>query len=195
MWEWNETLFHRFFAKLSAVDGSIEEDWTLVTLAKMYKLWYIKLLSTNNLWAYYAFNLSDSELSEAFGVYGDENLILLRAKLMGIRYFSEEVNMLFSQIWNLFVQRIMQGDGIQDIASMLGLEVNETNIRSALSSIFQWTFKSVESLSQDERMVLIQYYNIFKSFSENNTMGEEIVQNLLLNSVTSSSQVMLFGLI
>lgn len=196
MWEGNETLFHRFFAKLSAVDWSIEEDGTLVTLAKMYQLWYIKLLSTNNLWAYYAFNLSDAELREAFGVNGDENLLLLRAKLMGIRYFSEEVNTLFSQIWNLFVQRIMQGDGIQDIASMLGLEVNEKNIRSALSSISQWTSMGIESLSQDERMVLIQYYNIFQSFSTNNSdMGWQIVQSLLLNSVTGSSQVMLFELI
>ena len=49
MGEGNETLFHRFFAKLNAIDGSIEEDGTLTTLVKMYKLGYLRLLSTNNL--------------------------------------------------------------------------------------------------------------------------------------------------
>ena len=49
MGEGNETLFHRFFAKLNAIDGSIEEDGTLTSLVKMYQLGYLRLVSTNNL--------------------------------------------------------------------------------------------------------------------------------------------------
>jgi hypothetical protein len=98
MGEGNETLFHRFFAKLSAVDGTLEEDGTLTTLVKLYKLGYITLFSTNNIGAYYAFTLSDNDLISAFGARDEEGLLLLRAKLIGIRYFSEEVNTLFSQI-------------------------------------------------------------------------------------------------
>jgi hypothetical protein len=49
MGEGNETLFHRFFAKLNPIDGSIEEDGTLTSLVKMHQLGYINLLSTNNL--------------------------------------------------------------------------------------------------------------------------------------------------
>jgi hypothetical protein len=98
MGEGNETLFHRFFAKLNAVSGDIEEDGTLTTLVKLYNLGYLKLLSTNNIGAYYAFNLDDQTLQSAFGSRDEEGLVLLRAKLMGIRYFSEEANTLFSQI-------------------------------------------------------------------------------------------------
>jgi hypothetical protein len=98
MGEGNETLFHRFFAKLNTVSGTIEEDGTLTTLVKMYQLGYLKLFSTNNIGAYYAFNLDDQTLQNAFGVRDAEGLILLRAKLIGIRYFPEEANTLFSQI-------------------------------------------------------------------------------------------------
>jgi hypothetical protein len=98
MGEGNETLFHRFFAKLNPVNGTIEEEGTLTTLVKLYQLGYLKLLSTNNIGAYYAFNLTDEELATAFGARDEEGIVLLRAKLMGIRYFPEEANTLFSQI-------------------------------------------------------------------------------------------------
>jgi hypothetical protein len=98
MGEGNETLFHRFFAKLNTVSGTIEEDGTLTTLAKMYQLGYLKLFSTNNIGAYYAFNLDDQTLQNAFGTRDAEGLTLLRAKLIGIRYFPEEANTLFNQI-------------------------------------------------------------------------------------------------
>lgn len=98
MGEGNETLFHRFFAKLNAVDGTIEEDGTLTTLVKMYQLGYLKLLSTNNIGAYYAFNLTDEEVATLFDIRGEEEITLLRAKLIGMRYFSEEVGTLFSQV-------------------------------------------------------------------------------------------------
>ena len=98
MGEGNETLFHRFFAKLSPIDGTIDEDGTLTTLVKMYKLGYLELISTNNIGAYYAFTLSDAELQSAFGMMSDEEMVLLRAKLVGIRYFQEEANTLFAQI-------------------------------------------------------------------------------------------------
>jgi hypothetical protein len=38
MGEGNETLFHRFFAKLDPVSGGVEQDGTLTTLVKMYAL-------------------------------------------------------------------------------------------------------------------------------------------------------------
>jgi hypothetical protein len=88
------------------VSGTIEEDGTLTTLVKMYQLGYLKLFSTNNIGAYYAFNLTDDELQSAFAerneaglvLLDEEELILLRAKLIGIRYFPEEASTLFSQI-------------------------------------------------------------------------------------------------
>jgi len=195
MGEGNETLFHRFFAKLNPITGTIDEDGTLTTLVKLYKAGYLKLMSTNNIGAYYAFNLSDAELSSAFGVTDPETMLLLRAKLMGIRYFSEEVNTLFSQIGNLFLQRVMAGQGIEEIASILGLEVDIQKIVAAVPGVLQGNASAVTELSQAERTVLIQYLNLYQSFVNNNPQGTELLQNLLMNSIGSSSQVMAFELI
>jgi len=46
-------------------------------------------------------------------------LLLLRAKLIGLRYFPYEADTLFSNLGNIFIQRIMDGEGIGDIASIL----------------------------------------------------------------------------
>ena len=41
MWEWNETLFYRFFGKLNSNKTKIEIDGTITTLIRLYKAWYL----------------------------------------------------------------------------------------------------------------------------------------------------------
>jgi len=197
MGEGNETLFHRFFAKLNAVNGTIEEDWTLTTLAKLSQLGYLKLFSTNNIGAYYAFNLNDDELQNAFGARDEEGLILLRAKLIGIRYFPEEASTLFNQMWNLLVQRILSGQGVEEIASILGAEIDTAKVYTIIPTTAKGDSSGIADLTQAEKMILVQYLNLYQSFSNKDTQaqGNELLQNLLMNSIGSSSQVMAFELI
>jgi hypothetical protein len=54
MGEGNETLLHRFFAKLNPVTDKIEEHWVISMLIKMNQEWFLKLINTNNLWTKYA---------------------------------------------------------------------------------------------------------------------------------------------
>ena len=63
--------------------------------------------------------------------------MLVRAKLMGIRYFPSEADGLFSTIGSLLVQRVMAGDGAEDVASMLGLEIDASSVASVLVSALQ----------------------------------------------------------
>ncbi|MEI7557642.1 MAG: hypothetical protein WCJ45_02070 [bacterium] len=66
MGEGNESLFNRFFAKRDAVSGKIQEDGAISSLVKLRKAGYIKLFSTNNLGAKYAFELTDQDLITKF---------------------------------------------------------------------------------------------------------------------------------
>ncbi|MDR3168569.1 MAG: hypothetical protein LBU27_02155 [Candidatus Peribacteria bacterium] len=122
--------------------------------------------------------------------------------MIGIRYFSEEVNTLFNQIANVFLQRIMAGQGFEEIASIYGLEIDVQKVANVALQVMQSNFSKlngVEELSQAERTVLIQYLNLYKSFSNSNTQvqsqGQQMLQNILMTSIGSSSQVMLFELI
>ena len=81
MGEGNESLFNRFFAKKDPVTGKIQEDGAISNLVKLRRAGYIKLFSTNNLGAKYAFTLDDATLIAKFGPMSADELVFLRAKL------------------------------------------------------------------------------------------------------------------
>lgn len=185
MWEWNETLFYRFFWKLDSTKSKIEMDWTITTLVRLYKAWYLKLLSTNNLWAKYAFTVDDNIISDAFWWnLSDEDLILARSKMTVLQYF-DDANLLFSSIANIFLTRIMDNPKlwIEDIANVYWLEVDSAKLANIVSNYINWkaTEWFAKDLTQDERSVLLSYLSVRWDNSQ--------VQNLLLNSVVGWSQV------
>jgi hypothetical protein len=49
------------------------------------------------------------------------------------------------------------------------LEIDTAKVQAALAAVTQGSSTGIDALSQDERTVLIQYYNVFQSFSTNNT--------------------------
>jgi hypothetical protein len=118
---------------------------------------------------------------------------------MGIRYFSEEANTLFNQIANVFFQRVMAGEGFEEIASVYGLEIDVQKVANAALQVIQKNIDGVAELSQAERTVLVQYLNLYHSFSNGTTQaqsqGQQMLQNILMTSIGNSSQVMLFELI
>jgi hypothetical protein len=96
----------------------------------------------------------------------------------------------------------MAGQGFEEIASIYGLEIDVQKVANVALQVMQSNFSKlngVEELSQAERTVLIQYLNLYKSFSNSNTQvqsqGQQMLQNILMTSIGSSSQVMLFELI
>ena len=198
MWEWNETLFYRFFAKLNGDKTNIEKDGTITTLIRLSKEWYLNLLSTNNLWSKYAFIVNDDVIRSYFGEsLTDEQLILTRAKMAVLQYFND-ANSIFWSIAGIFISRIMNDTKawLEDIANIYWLEIDSNKVANAatnfINSYTNW--KSVEwmakDLTQEERTVLTSYVNLYlwyKKWWENEISSA--VQNLLMSSVSWGSQI------
>ncbi len=194
MWEWNETLFYRFFAKLNGDKTNIEKDWTITTLIRLAKNGYLKLLSTNNLWTKYALTVDDETIRNYFWPdLTDEQLILTRSKMAVLQYF-EDANSLFWWIAWIFLSRIMNDPQawIEDIANIYWIEVDgkklsDIAIKYINGQVSNWFAKD---LTQEEKTVLITYINLYLWYR--NWWEEQIssqIQSLLINSVTWWSQV------
>lgn len=194
MWEWNETLFYRFFAKLNEDQSKIEMDWTITTLIKLYEAGYLKLLSTNNLWAKYAFVVSDDIIRQHFWEsLTDEDITLIRAKMSVLKYFND-ANYLFSNVVNMFISRLMSNpqDWIEDLANIYWLEIDSGKVANVANKVIgsyqnwnpiNWFAKG---LTQNEKNVLISYMNIYLWYTQ---WGEDsignFIQSLIFNSVVN----------
>ena len=194
MWEWNETLFYRFFWKLNQRKTKIEIDWTITTLVRLARAWYINLLSTNNIWSKYAFIVDDNTIRQYFGLnLTDEELILTRAKMAVLQYF-DDAESIFQSIINIFITRIMYDVQwwIEDIANIYWLEVDSNKLKNIAYKYINWQsiMWDIEKLSNDEKAVLINYINIYSSYKWwDSDRALYIVQSLLVNSVSGWSQI------
>ena len=194
MWEWNETLFYRFFAKLNWDKTNIEKDGTITTLIRLAQNWYLKLLSTNNLWSKYAFIMDDNAIRTYFGEnLTDEQLILARWKMAVLQYF-DDANSLFSYVAWIFLSRIINDPAwwIEDIANIYWMEVDSNKVVKVVNTYLSWQPSEwfAKDLSQDEKTVLITYLNLYIWYQQSWEEGiSSMLQNLLLNSVTGWSQI------
>ncbi len=192
MWEWNETLFYRFFGKLNSAKTEIELDWTITTLVRLARAWYLDVLSTNNIWSKYAFIVDDDTIKQYFWAnLTDEQLILTRAKMAVLQYF-DDADSIFQSISNIFMTRILNDTQwwIEDIANIYWLEIDGKKVATAAINYINSKNVDTESLTQDERAVLINYLNIYLAYRNWETNNaRSMVQNLLVNSVTWGSQI------
>ena len=196
MGEGNETLFHRFFAKLDPVTNKIESHGVISMLMKMKQEWFIQLINTNNLWTKYALEVDDNTLRTYFGQnISDEDLILTRAKLAVARYFPDSANYI-NFIGNVFVQRIMDGKALWDIADVYGKIIDEQKVQWAANTLLQsgqvtqQLLQNVsQNLTQDERLILANYIWIYKMAQWWADKAQEAVKNILSQSLWWSSQI------
>lgn len=198
MGEGNESLMHRFFAKRNPVTGRIDEDGEMTMLVKMWYDGYLDLFSTNNLWAKYAFLLSDEELSQAFWLTNRDDLVFMRAK-MGVARFFPDAQQIISFVGNTFVQRIGNGQWVGDVADVFGKIIDEGKVFAAVQQVVGNTDPSkataiVDTLTQDERFVLAQYLGLYNLLRQNSPQFQETVNQILGQSVSGSSQVIIFEL-
>lgn len=202
MGEGNETLFHRFFAKLDPVSNKIESHGVISMLMKMKQEWFLNLINTNNLWTKYALEISDTEMRTYFGQnLSKEDLLLTRAKLAVARYF-QDANTYINAIANIFAKRIETGKAIGDIADVYGKGINEQKVASVAQQLLesgQVTAQMLETmtsnLSQDERTILLQYINLFQLYKSGNSQLQNAINNILGQSLGGSSQIIVLELL
>lgn len=199
MGEGNESLFNRFFAKKDPVTGKIEEDGAISNLVKLRRAGYISLFSTNNLGAKYAFSLDDATLIAKFGAMSEDEIVFLRAKLAIARFFPDSQELL-NFIGETFTNRIGNGEAVGDIADVYGKTVDEVKILMAAQLILesQWISEeittTIEWLSQDERIVLVQYLGLINILKNNPTQYQESLNNIIGQSLGGGSQLIIFEL-
>lgn len=198
MGEWNESLMYRFFAKRNPVTGRIDEDGEMTMLVKMWYDGYLDLFSTNNLWAKYAFLLGDDVLSEAFWLTNRDDLVFMRAKMWVARFFPD-AQQIIGFIGNTFVQRIGNGQAVWDVADVFGKIIDEKKVLAAVQQVAGNTDPAkataiVDTLTQDERFVLAQYLGLYNLLRQNSPQFQETVNQILGQSVSGSSQVIIFEL-
>ncbi len=197
MWEGNESLFHRFFAKIDSINGKIMEKGSILMLTQLVDEWYGKLFYSNNLWAKYGLNLSDEELSSFVWARSKDELIYLRAQLIAARFLanSDDLVNIIAQIFNT---RISNGQAIWDIADVYGKIVNETKIINAMNVFLsnpENVSAMVASLTQDERFVLVQYINLYSTLKQNNIQQyQEMINSIMITSLAGGSQLIIVEL-
>ena len=193
MWEWNKSLFYRFFAKTNE-NWKILEKWALMMLSELIDQWYAKLLYSNNLWATYWFTLSDEDLKELFGKTDKEQLIYLRAQLAAARYM-DNGNELANEIATIFYNRFLDWKAIQDIADVYWKQIEFGKVYNAVNVYLQ-TPQSLpqitSTLTQDEKLILIQYINMYRS---NSSQFQEYLSNIIYNSIAWWSQLIVVELL
>lgn len=200
MWEWNESLFNRFFAKRDPIDGTIQDHWALSMITKMVKDGYMKLLYSNNIWAKYAYTLDDASLKQTFGNMTDDQILFLRTKLAVARFFPDS-NQLIQFIADTFSQRIINWEAIWDIADIMWKQIDENKLLPIAQSYIEkqetpeQTQAKIKELNQDERNVLGQYlwlYNILQA--GNQEQYWQALNSLLWQSLGWWSQLIVFQL-
>lgn len=199
MWDWNKSLFYRFFAKTNE-NWKIVEKWVLMMLSELIDQWYAKLLYSNNLWATYWFTLSDEQLESVFGEMDEEKLIYLRAQLAAARYM-DNANELINWIWNIFVNRIYNWEVIQDIADVYWKDIELWKLINTMNVYLSnpnspSVSQMISTLSQDERLVMLQYLNLYSlSQNPNWSQFQEYVNNIFMNSIAWWSQLIVVELL
>jgi len=197
MWEGNESLFHRFFAKTDPINGKVLEKGSILMLAQLIDQWYGKLFYSNNLWAKYGFELNDEELSSFLWEKSKNELTYIRAQLAAAR-FLENSNDLVNTIAQIFNARVSNGQAISDIADVYGKTIDEAKIINTMNVFLsnpENVSAMVASLTQDERFVLIQYINLYSVLKQNNIQQyQEMINNIMMNSLAGGSQLIVVEL-
>jgi hypothetical protein len=128
-----------------------------------------------------------------------DELIFLRAKLSIARFFPDAQELL-NFIAETFTNRVSDGQVIGDIADIYGKSVDEKALFEIAGKVLanQGTSEdiatTIETLSQDERMILSQYLGIRNLVTSNSPQYQEVLNNIIGQSLGGGSQLIVFEL-
>ena len=190
MWEWNQSLFDRFFGKLSG--DVILWEGAMTMLAQMIDDGYISLVYSNNIWAMYGFGLSASEIQKAFGV-PPEKVKLIRAKLPLARFFPDG-NDLLNKVWNVLRDRIIAWDAVWDIADIIWKDIDTAGMTQSIKQYISTKdpssiTKILPTLNADQRLVLANYLWLLDTSQKDTEKFNSQIVSFMNLSINGSSQL------
>lgn len=206
MWWWNKSLFDRFFAKINDISGRIDQHGSVSMLTKLYENGYLNYISSNNIWAKYAFTMSDDELSNAiWKQLTKDDLTVIRASMSIARYpniqsltqkyFDNNTQWIVLFVLSLMDQRVSNWQFVYDIADMYGKKVDANKFDKILSkllttwNIWQEVISDISKLTSEEKFVFVQYLNIYYLKSKAPSDYSQALQKALVDSIWASSQI------
>lgn len=202
VWAGNESLFHRFFAKLDNTETKVQTHGALTMLTRFAQDGYLKLFFTNNIGAKYAFSLTNEELKSEFWSLSDDDLILIRAKLAVAKFFiTQQDTSLLEHIIHIFIKRITtlnSPEGLDDLASLFNKKIDAPLLLSKIQDLI-WGKWTLSDLSDDEKIILDQYLAIVQIINEQQNKSTNEQQNkstlaiTLQNIFAKSIQESIFG--
>lgn len=195
MWDWNKSLFDRFYAVVTA-DWKLQQHGTLTMLQALSQQWYMKLFGTNNLITKYAFILPDEQLSIGLGITDKEKLLLERAKMSAARFFPNG-DAYGNIALQAFANRMNTYEAIWDISDVIWKPIREDVVIWIAQYVDAWVKpekysdlqKKIQELTQDEKIVLQQYFAFKKSQKENPQQFRQYVVSLVSQSINNWSQL------
>lgn len=204
MWGGNKSLFDRFFAKINNSKDAILEHWVISMLANLYKNGYLNYISSNNIWAIYAFKISDEELRSYINKnITDQDLTIIRASLPVARYpdihtltekYFDMQQWLLVLIMNIMNNRVSNWSFVYDMADIYGKKLDETRMNKIINllmtkSIGNEVMQEIWNLSVDEKFVFVQFLNLYYIKQKDPKQYNEVLQKVLMDSIGSSSQI------
>ena len=186
VWAGNESLFHRFFAKLDSTESKIQTHGALTMLARFAQDGYLKLFFTNNIGAKYAFSLTNEELKSEFWSLSDDDLILLRAKLAVAKFFiTQQDTSLLEHINQIFIKRLDKAEGLDDLANILNKKIDAQKLYAQIPTITGGAWLS--NLSDDEKIVIAQYLILGQMIKAGQASTQ--ISQLIQESIFGNSQI------
>lgn len=195
MGEGNKSLFYRFFAKYNEKTNKIIEEGTISMLLKLKKYGYLDLMYTNNLGTKYAFIIPDEKFIEYFKVVNPDQIRLIRSKLAVARFFAQD-GKLINFVAKTFQERFNTWKIVEDLADVFGkkIDIQKTwlTIQYYLSKNIPNFQKSIKELTEDEKFILLQYLNIITLNQTNPQQYNQMLSNLIQQSLIGSTQITAF---
>ena len=186
VWAGNESLFHRFFAKLDSTESKVQTHGALTMLARFAQDGYLKLFFTNNIGAKYAFSLTNEELKSEFWSLSDDDLILLRAKLAVAKFFiTQQDTSLLEHINQIFIKRLDKAEGLDDLANILNKKIDAQKLYAQIPTITGGAWLS--NLSDDEKIVIAQYLILGQMIKAGQASTQ--ISQLIQESIFGNSQI------
>ena len=186
IWAGNESLFHRFFAKLDSTESKVQTHGALTMLARFAQDGYLKLFFTNNIGAKYAFSLTNEELKSEFWSLSNDDLILLRAKLAVAKFFiTQQDTSLLEHINQIFIKRLDKAEGLDDLANILNKKIDAQKLYAQIPTIVGGN--GLSDLSNDEKIVIAQYLILGQMIKAGEGSGQ--ISQLIQESIFGNSQI------
>jgi len=191
-WDWNKSLFYRFFGKTNPTTWAIEGHGAMTMLTELVQNGKARLLTTNNLWAKYWLTLPDS----TFVNVPQEQRLSFKARMSVARYFgSREQNRYVDAMIEIADARMKDWMFVEDMAWMLGIESIRTNIVVWMIQSGSLTWEALMTLTEDERKALNQFMYLRQLQVNNPPEYTKAMKNIVTRSVYSPNQIIVFELL